>query len=78
VKGVTKVEVRGEWIEASLQEAHARLPAVLSAVSGVESVEVHEPTLNDVFLKYTGRELRDESDGAGESWMDSAFKVSQR
>jgi ABC-2 type transport system ATP-binding protein len=78
VSGVTKVEVRGGWIEASLQEAHARLPAVLAAVSGVESVEVHEPTLNDVFLKYTGRELRDESDGEGESWMDSAFKVSQR
>ena len=78
VSGVTQVDVRGEWIEASLQDAHARLPAVLAAVTGVESVEVHQPTLNDVFLKYTGRELRDESDGEGESWMDSAFRASQR
>jgi ABC-2 type transport system ATP-binding protein len=78
VDGVTKVEMRGEWIEASLQDAHARLPAVLAAVTGVASVEVHEPTLNDVFLKYTGRELRDDSDGEGEGWMDSAFRASQR
>jgi ABC-2 type transport system ATP-binding protein len=78
VPGVTQVEVRGEWLEAALHDAHARLPAVLAAVSGVQSVEVHEPTLNDVFLKYTGRALRDEAEGEGEAWIESAFKASQR
>ncbi|HEX4047869.1 MAG TPA: ATP-binding cassette domain-containing protein [Elusimicrobiota bacterium] len=74
--GVTKVEARGDWVEAALTEAHLRLPAVLAAVPGVESVEVHSPTLDDVFLKYTGRELRDARD-EGESWMESMIRVSQ-
>ncbi len=78
VAGVTQVEQRGEWIEAALQEAHTRLPALLAAVPLVQSVEVHEPTLNDVFLQHTGRALRDEDAGEGEAWIESAFKVSQR
>ncbi len=78
VIGVTKVEVHDEWIEISLQNAHERLAAVLGAIDGVRSVEVHEPTLNDVFLRFTGRELRDESAGEGDAWMDSAVKASQR
>ena len=77
VPGVTKAEARGDWVEASLQDAHRNLPAVLAAVPRVESVEVHAPTLNDVFLKYTGRELREEAEGEGESWMESMLKTNQ-
>jgi ABC-2 type transport system ATP-binding protein len=75
VTGVTAVESRGDWIEVSLQEAHKQLAALLAAVPNVRSVEVRAPTLNDVFLKYTGRELRPESEG--EDWMEAALKVSQ-
>jgi hypothetical protein len=31
----------------------------------VDSVEVRTPTLNDVFLYYTGREIREESGEGG-------------
>ena len=31
------------------------------------------PTLNDVFLKYTGRHIRDES--ASSSWLDDAMRL---
>ena len=34
-------------------------------VGAVESVEVHTATLNDVFLHYTGREIREESGEGG-------------
>ncbi len=29
----------------------------------VKSVSLHAPTLEDVFIKYTGRRLRDEGEG---------------
>jgi ABC-2 type transport system ATP-binding protein len=77
VPGVTSVETRGDWIEASVQEAHRNLPALLAAVPRVESVEVHEPTLNDVFLRFTGRQLREEAEGEGQGWMESALKSDQ-
>lgn len=75
--GVTRVETRGDWVDASLTDAHIYLPQTLAAVSGIESVEVHSPTLNDVFLKYTGRELRPDAEGEGESWAESMLKTSQ-
>jgi len=75
IPAVTAVEARGDWIEASVREVHLHLPAILAAVPNVESVEVHAPTLDDVFLKYTGREFREE--GEGEGWMEAAFKANQ-
>jgi len=32
----------------------------------IRSVNIHQPTLNDVFLKFTGRQLRDEVGGQGD------------
>jgi ABC-2 type transport system ATP-binding protein len=75
--GVTGVETRGDWVDASLTDAHLHLAEVLASVPKVESVEVHSPTLNDVFLKYTGRELRADAEGEGESWMETMIKVNQ-
>jgi ABC-2 type transport system ATP-binding protein len=75
VPAVTQAEVKDGWVEASVREVHRHLPAILAAIPGVESVEVHSPTLNDVFLKYTGRGIREE--GAGADWMESAFKAAQ-
>jgi hypothetical protein len=77
VAGVTKVEARGDWVEASLQDAHRHLPAVLAAAPRAESVEVHAPTLNDVFLKTTGRALREDAAGEGEGWMESMLRADQ-
>ncbi len=75
--GVTQVETRGDLVDASLTDAHIHLPQILAAVSGIESVEVHSPTLNDVFLKYTGRELRQDAEGEGESWIESVLKTQE-
>jgi len=76
LSAVTALEERGDWVEASVREVHRNLAGILAAAGTVEQVEVHSPTLNDVFLKYTGRELREES-GEGESWLDAALKTQQ-
>jgi ABC-2 type transport system ATP-binding protein len=40
---------------------------------GVEFVRVHQPTLDDVFLHYTGRQIRDEPNGENHSELGRAW-----
>ncbi len=48
----------------SVRDVGAALPALLEAIqahgSAVKTLETHQPTLEDVFVSLTGRELRDE------------------
>jgi ABC-2 type transport system ATP-binding protein len=47
----------------TVSDVGAALPALLRAVAGqgtaLKSLETHQPTLEDVFVHLTGRELRD-------------------
>jgi ABC-2 type transport system ATP-binding protein len=47
-----------------VKDGNAALPRVveIAASSGIhiDSMSIHEPTLEDVFLNYTGREIRGE------------------
>jgi ABC-2 type transport system ATP-binding protein len=55
-------EVNGELV-LNVKNAHTALPRVveLAVSSGVymDSIEIREPDLDDVFMYYTGREIRD-------------------
>ena len=61
--GVDAVEVRGRFVEARVRRAGTAIPGLLRDLdrAGLElaSIEVHRPTLDDVFLTLTGRSLRD-------------------
>jgi ABC-2 type transport system ATP-binding protein len=61
---VKKIEVQGSYIQVSVENTSANLQELLAAAGRVESVEAHSPDLNDVFLHYTGREIREE-EGSG-------------
>ncbi len=52
-------------ISLTVLNAGEHLQEILKVVGKVESVEVRSPTLNDVFLHYTGREFRDEGQAEG-------------
>jgi ABC-2 type transport system ATP-binding protein len=43
-----------------LENAGKNLQQLLSVAGEVEFVEVHSPDLNDVFMHYTGKEMREE------------------
>ncbi len=46
------------------EDAEAEVPRLIEAAGvRVRSVHVHRPTLDDVFLHYTGRQIRDENAG---------------
>ncbi|RJL32480.1 ABC transporter ATP-binding protein [Bailinhaonella thermotolerans] len=61
--GVTRVDADEARLELLVAESRAVLPLILDAVTGagcaVRSLEVREPDLEAVFLKLTGRALRD-------------------
>jgi len=49
----------------TVKDASTHLQEILGKIGNVESVEVRTPTLNDVFLHYTGQEIREESGEGG-------------
>ena len=50
-----------------LQDADRHIPGIVTAIHqngiGITSLTVRKPTLEDVFLHYTGRTIRDEATG---------------
>lgn len=62
---VKHVEKKDGMISLTVLNANEHLPEILQKTGNVDSVEIHSPTLNDVFLHFTGREIRDESPEGG-------------
>ncbi|MDO8056879.1 MAG: DUF4162 domain-containing protein, partial [Candidatus Hermodarchaeota archaeon] len=64
-----KERVHGELgkhrhLNLRVDDAGSRIPEIIKLVDGagvqLEKVEMHKPTLDDVFLAVTGRSIRDE------------------
>ena len=66
--GMPGVEIDGQHVRARVQRAGREVPGLLRELeqAGItlDSIEVHRPTLDDVFLTLTGRSLRDAEDAA--------------
>jgi ABC-2 type transport system ATP-binding protein len=64
IDDATLLRAEGDLLDVSLPDAAAALPGLLDGLAreGVvlAGIEIHRPTLDDVFLSLTGRELRDE------------------
>jgi ABC-2 type transport system ATP-binding protein len=73
---VKKVEHQNGLVSLTVNDANKNLPLILQSIGKVESVEIHSPTLNDVFLHYTGREIREESGEGG--WADRAINYQKK
>jgi ABC-2 type transport system ATP-binding protein len=57
----------------TMEDANRHLQEILNLAGKVDSVEVRPPTLDDVFLHYTGRAIRDDSPEG--SWGDKAMNA---
>jgi ABC-2 type transport system ATP-binding protein len=61
--GLPGVEVEGRHVRGRVQRAGRALPGLLRDLQNdaivLDAIEVHRPTLDDVFLTLTGRSLRD-------------------
>lgn len=61
LKCVKHVEKKGDELHLSVTNPNVNLPIIIKALGSVDYVEIRSPTLNDVFLHYTGREIREEA-----------------
>jgi ABC-2 type transport system ATP-binding protein len=63
IAAATLMRAEGDLLDVSLPDAATALPDLLGGLAregvGLAGIEVHRPTLDDVFLSLTGRELRD-------------------
>jgi ABC-2 type transport system ATP-binding protein len=75
---VSKVSSNDGEVEITMKDAHLHLPELLSLIPDVQCVEVRVPTLNDVFIKLTGRDIREDSPEDAGSWVDSVARYRQR
>lgn len=57
---VLKVEEKDKKVKLTLKDAGKHLTQLLSTAKNVDFVEFHQPNLNDVFLHFTGKNIRDE------------------
>ncbi|MGA2790291.1 MAG: ATP-binding cassette domain-containing protein [Candidatus Bathyarchaeia archaeon] len=62
---VLSLDQSGSTLRLTVKDASVHLQEILGMVGAVDSVEVRTATLNDVFLHYTGREIREESGEGG-------------
>jgi len=75
LKYVIKVERRDEEVSLTVKDTNEHLQEILMLVGKVESVEVHSPTLDDVFIHYTGRTIREGAPEGGWAQKAMAFKT---
>ena len=62
---VNSIDQSGDTLRLTVKDVSKHLQEILNMVGEADAVEVRTATLNDVFLYYTGREIREESGEGG-------------
>jgi ABC-2 type transport system ATP-binding protein len=75
---VKSVEVKGDEVHIIMEDAHIHLPDLLSKIPNVQCVETRAPKLNDVFIKLTGRDIRDEGEDDTGGWVAQVARYTQK
>jgi ABC-2 type transport system ATP-binding protein len=69
---IDRIEQRDGVVELTVRDARSRLPQIMQAIGTVETVEVRPASLDDVFMHYTGREMRETSGEGG--WAERSMR----
>jgi ABC-2 type transport system ATP-binding protein len=68
--GVKQVKPQDDHVLVVVEDGEAAVPALFAAVHALDvritSITVKRPTLDDVYLHFTGRDLRDDQEGSKE------------
>jgi ABC-2 type transport system ATP-binding protein len=65
IESVSKIEAEDNNIVLTVRNASQNLKEILDVAGKIDSVEIRSASLNDVFLRYTGKEIRVESGEGG-------------
>ncbi len=74
---VSSVKTSGSTMEITMKSAHLHLAVLLQMIPNVASVEMRKPSLNDVFIKLTGRDIREEA-AENDGWVETIARYRQR
>jgi ABC-2 type transport system ATP-binding protein len=66
---IKHVQYKDGLLSLTVNDASSHLQKILEKVGEAENVELRSPTLHDVFLKLTGRHMREESEEGEGGWM---------
>ena len=65
---ITKGEINGSELKMKVKNGPEMIPRIVDFATNIgiriENISLHQPNLGDVFLHYTGREIRDEKEQA--------------
>lgn len=75
---VSALKSVNDTLEITMKSAHLHLAELLSLIPNTISVEMRKPTLSDVFIKLTGRDIREDQVENGEGWVESVARYRQR
>jgi ABC-2 type transport system ATP-binding protein len=75
---VSEVRENDGLVEITMKKAYAHLAELLAHIRNVECVEMRVPTLNDVFIKLTGRDIKEDSIEDSGSWVESVARYRQK
>ena len=73
---VKNVKIGEGSVTVSIAHTHKNLPRLLRTLKKINSIEIRPASLNDVFIKYTGKNIREDSAEGGfwERLMDRSKK----
>ncbi len=72
---IKRIETSDEMVDLTVEDVGKNLQEILRVIGEAEFVEVRRSTLNDVFLCYTGREIRAESETPEGGWQERAVRA---
>ena len=78
LKYVKNIKRSKAILKFTVDDAGSHLQEILKKVGKVESVESRSPTLNDVFLHFTGREIRESESEAEGGWFERSIRSGNR
>jgi ABC-2 type transport system ATP-binding protein len=76
LKFVKKISKCDDEVCLTVKDASKNLQEILKVVGKVDSVEIRSPTLDDVFLHFTGKAIRDNHPEGG--WAERVMQASAR
>lgn len=68
---IKNIAVSDDEVCLTVEDANKHVQGILSIVGKVKSTEIRSPTLDDVFIHYTGRGMREDSPEGG--WAEKAM-----
>ena len=82
MKGVGTVKQHDSSVSISMKNAGSSIPKLLKKAErsriSVESVDLHKPTLEDVFIHFTGKAIRDHEASAGDAFRQRVRMMHRR